>query len=224
MDKRILTEKELESMAKIFNYRGLPNRWKILENVFNIKYGDIIIDGGAFHGDMSLYFSKKVGRNGIVFACEANPNNIIRLMEFIRIYNLGNVELIPFALWDENKKMDFYFSEYPNAGSLLKEFRKVNIDTHTKVRTITIDDIVKRYKLNRLDYIWFNIEGSEVNALKGAEKSLKRFNTKLLIDTHKVNDNYDTRNDVVDYLNSIGYKTKSLIEKPGWIYSWKLYG
>jgi hypothetical protein len=50
-----------------------------------------------------------------------------------------------------------------------------------KVRTLSIDDLVEREKLDHLDFIKMDIEGSELAALMGAEQSIRRFRPKLAI-------------------------------------------
>jgi FkbM family methyltransferase len=69
------------------------------------------------------------------------------------------------------------------------------------VKTISIDDLVARYALSRLDFIKMDIEGAEMDALHGAEAALKRFKPKLAIAVyHKLSDFWS----VPQYLDSLG--------------------
>lgn len=216
--KRInITDEQYELMASLYNYRGLPNRWKILDRVFDIRLGDIILDCGAFHGDMSLYFSKKVGRNGKIYSIEAHPDNVDVLKYNIKRYRLYNVDVIDKALSDKKKKIQFYISNYINSCSILSDFRKVDKKKSIEVESITIDSL----NLDKVDYIWMNIEGAELNALKGAQTTLRDNDCKILISTHKITEDYYITDDVIKILESYEYKTETLEDKPTWVYAEK---
>jgi FkbM family methyltransferase len=49
------------------------------------------------------------------------------------------------------------------------------------VQTVTIDDLWIRSQLSRVDFIKMDIEGAELEALKGAEQTIRRFRPKLAI-------------------------------------------
>lgn len=215
-----LNEEELKSLSDQFEYKALLERYKVLERIFDIKEGSTIIDGGAFHGDMSLYFSKKVGKKGRVFAFEPLPTNSAILWEFIDSKRLTNVTVVPVALWNRNEKIPFYLSDYPNAGSPLKEFRKV-MEKNILVRGVRLDDILYTYGVDKVDYIWLNIEGSELNALDGMRGTLYQNNCKICVSTHKITEEYTNTNDVLKKLESFGYDARPLEDHPQWIYGEK---
>ena len=49
---------------------------------------------------------------------------------------------------------------------------------------VTVDDLVRRFALNRVDWIKLDVEGAEVEVLKGAEQSIQRFHPVLFIEVH----------------------------------------
>ena len=53
-----------------------------------------------------------------------------------------------------------------------------------QVETLTIDDLVAQKQLSRLDFIKMDIEGAELEALKGAEDSIRRYRPKLAISVY----------------------------------------
>ena len=58
-----------------------------------------------------------------------------------------------------------------------------------KVSTITIDNLVVEHKLHKLDFIKMDIEGAEMNALKGAIHSITTFRPTLAIAIyHQISD------------------------------------
>lgn len=52
------------------------------------------------------------------------------------------------------------------------------------VPAVTIDDVVEEQHLGRVDFIKMDIEGGEVDALRGAEETLKRFTPRLAISVY----------------------------------------
>ena len=122
------------------------------------------------------------------------------------------------GLWNETSRGKFYLSEYQNAGSLLKDFRKVGED-FSYARTVTLDFIIDKLKIPRVDYIWLNIEGAEVKFLEGAKNTLLNNICKLCISTHTVNDNYITTDSVINILESYGYKCEKVKNHEMWIYA-----
>jgi hypothetical protein len=52
------------------------------------------------------------------------------------------------------------------------------------VDAITVDDLVRRFALTRVDWIKLDVEGAKVEMLKGAEQSTQRFHTVLFLEVH----------------------------------------
>src|SRR4029434_5037763 len=57
------------------------------------------------------------------------------------------------------------------------------------VETLSIDDLVERERLDRVDFIKMDVEGGETEALIGAAETIRRFRPKLGISVyHSLND------------------------------------
>lgn len=70
-----------------------------------------------------------------------------------------------------------------------------------KIRTLSIDGLVEREQLKRLDFIKMDIEGAELAALKGAEQSIRRFRPKLAISVyHQLQDFWE----IPQWIDSLG--------------------
>jgi len=147
--------------------------------------GDYIIDAGGCWGDTALFFSEMVGGSGKVFSFEFLPENIEIFRKNISLNEkLGDrITIIPYALSD--KSGDTITYHYNGPGTSIKS-RKTQKKLHKNqtVTTITIDDFVKENELDRVDFIKMDIEGSELNALKGAVKTIQEFRPKLAISVY----------------------------------------
>ena len=98
-------------------------------------------------------------------------------------------------------------SEYsPSANELFPENKKV------KRRTNTLDDIVKLNGLPQPDLIKMDIQGAELKALKGAEKTLENCSNIIIELQHKeYNLGAALKDEVIEYLNSIGFRLMATI-------------
>jgi len=139
--------------------------------------GDILIDAGACWGDSSLFFAHSVGPNGRVFAFEFEPENqeIIKKNLALNPNMSGRISIIPYAVWDVSGEKIGYASHGP-ATSLLKEQ-----NLSQTAATMAIDDFISQEGIDRVDFVKMDIEGAELKALQGAEKTLRRFKPRLAI-------------------------------------------
>jgi len=143
--------------------------------------GDYVIDGGGCWGDTALYFAYLVGEKGKVYSFEFSPDN---LDVFERNLSLNpqladRVQVTTLALWDKTGVELNYIADGPSTNPN-KQWTDEHQDSQ-QVLTITIDDFVEEKSIKRVDFIKMDIEGSELNALKGAEKTLRTHKPKLAI-------------------------------------------
>lgn len=100
-----------------------------------------------------------------------------------RMSKYHNVTLYPFALSDVSGEANFYVSklngDFYGSGSLLapKLHREVHpdisFDQQIKVISISLDDWKRRYNIARVDFLWLDLQGAELKALRGCENVLK---------------------------------------------------
>jgi FkbM family methyltransferase len=159
--------------------------------------GDCIIDAGGCWGDTALYFAHAVGGEGKVYTFEFVPDN---LEVFQRNRSLNpqlaeRIQIIPLALWNKSGESIDYSADGPGTTLTIRQ------GPTRSVSTVTIDDFVKQESLSRVDFIKMDIEGSELKALQGAEKTLRTFRPRLAIAVYHQLDDLIT---IPDYLNELG--------------------
>jgi len=172
---------------------------KLSDRVIKASDGDIVIDAGGCFGDTALYFAHEVGKKGRVYSLEFIPENLA-LFERNMLLNPEldqRVKLLRSPLW--SKSGEQLFVEAKGPASRVVEFS--NQQDATRVETLAIDDLVDNEQLKRLDFIKMDIEGAELEALRGAEQSIRKFRPKLAICVyHKLNDFWE----IPKYLDSLG--------------------
>jgi FkbM family methyltransferase len=146
-----------------------------------VRQGDIVIDGGACWGDTSLYFARQAEH---VFAYECVPYNLAIFQRNMDL-NPGlasRITLISKALWGSSGAALSFFQNGPASHAAEKA-------TGLSVETQSIDNLVSERSLSRVDFIKMDIEGSETNALLGAEQTIRRYRPRLAISVyHNIED------------------------------------
>ncbi len=159
------------------------------------KQGDVVMDVGALAGETGLYFSNLVGDKGKVYAFEPVQDSYNLLVENLKRNHVKNIEAVKLGLFSENK--DAIISNGA-AGSSLLATNTTN--KGKKIRLVKLDDFVKEKNLNKVDFIKMDIEGAELDALKGGEQTIKKYKPKLAICVyHKGRDMID----IPQYLKSL---------------------
>lgn len=163
----------------------------------SMKAGDVVIDAGANIGMFSALASY---RGADVFSFEPVPQNQ-KLLEITRSLN-KNITVCPFALSDNNGKMNLSMEEEGNIGSFMESKKAKNT---FEVDCITLDEFVLKNKLQKVSFIKADIEGAERKLLFGATEILKNFAPKLSICTYHYPEDPSLLSEIILKANP-GYK------------------
>jgi FkbM family methyltransferase len=148
-----------------------------------VRAGDVVIDGGAYWGESALYFAHGVGPQGRVVSFEVDPVNVAAFGHNLSLNPglAGRIEIVPAALWDRSQETVTVRARGPGTA--------VTSEGEGRVPTESVDALLRRGAVDRVDFIKLDIEGAELNCLKGAEMALRTFRPRLAIAAyHKPND------------------------------------
>ena len=148
--------------------------------------GDVVLDGGANVG-VFVRFSLKAGAK-LVVAIEPGPENLECLRRnFKSEIEAGKVIVYPKGIWDKDDVLTLRVD--PNNSAADSVVLKTEGQTRSvQVPLTTIDKMVAELKLERIDYVKFDIEGSEPNALRGGAESIKKYRPRLSISAYHAAD------------------------------------
>lgn len=152
-----------------------------------------VVDIGAYIGYFTVLASLIVGHKGRVLAFEPAPDNFSQLKKTIQANGLNNVRLFPVALSDQKGTKPLRIATDPATHSLADSitsnfFTGRAKDTGKSISVImtTLDHVLKREKISNIDIIKIDVEGAELNVLKGMNNSLlKNDNLKIICDVHE---------------------------------------
>ncbi|HBE20261.1 MAG TPA: hypothetical protein DEG17_07890 [Cyanobacteria bacterium UBA11149] len=177
-----------------------------------LQPGDIFIDIGANFGLHSLYAAQLVGNKGHVFAFEPVPATLKLLKVNIELNDLyQQVTIVPKSLSNSPEtSVTFYIPPEEVAVTAALQPYSENVQT-IKVANVRLDDywdtINMPVKLIKID-----VEGAELEVLRGAEKLLAQCKPVLLIEVHGFalpNFNASVK-DLRNFLREHGYQERLL--------------
>lgn len=140
-----------------------------------LKSGMTVIDLGAHHGLYTLLASKLVGPTGKVIAFEPSRRERRALFLHLILNRCSNVRVQGLAVGDENTEASLFVVQGDQTGC--NSLRPPEVDSATspaRVRVVRIDDWLHKQKFQQIDFIKLDVEGAELEVLKGASKLLQR--------------------------------------------------
>jgi FkbM family methyltransferase len=140
------------------------------EGIIGLTDSEVFVDGGAYTGDTLLTFMKKTREKyGKYYAFEPEPENAARLNAKVGRLGFSDVSVIGKGLWNRAEVLRFAPSE-GTTGSAISETGRTSIEVDA------IDNVAPD-----ATYIKLDVEGAELEAVKGAAGTIKRNRPKLAI-------------------------------------------
>ena len=172
-----------------------------------IKSGDNVLEVGSNIGYLTQVFEQIVGHSGQVLVIEPTPESIFYLKK--NVY--PSTKIITKAASNFSGKGKFYMTNFGGfTNSLDKDYTKFkneehqktnNISSHTNSITVDIDtlDNICRKENFHPTFLKIDVEGSELNVLKGALNLLNSINGLMV----EISSN---KEEICELLKSYGFK------------------
>lgn len=170
---------------------------------YKINDEDIIIDCGAYQGTFTILASKLVGNKGIIISFEPDIDNYNKLLHNININDVKNVKTINKGLWSKNTELKLAVN---NQGS---SFFNENSLKSINVPVVSLDDQLGDLGIENVNFIKGDIEGSEIETIKGAKEILKKTNVNLAIASYHEINGAKTYFELEKILKTLGYSSKT---------------
>ena len=177
-----------ETFASVLNYKlsgklsylqaCTTNRAEDLKTIFSFGGEETYLDLGAYNGDTVQEFLQLTrGRYKKIVALEPDPKNYKKLTDFVRQYELKNVTCLQAGVWNdcgsleltgnggrqstfwEADRSGFATQNLSQTGSMKKKIKK------QQVTVVSVDTVLGN---DHADYMKFDVEGVEKEALEGA--------------------------------------------------------
>jgi len=146
--------------------------------------GQVVYDVGAASGFFAVIAARAVGAAGQVVAFEPMPTSADRLRHNIALNQFNNARVLELALGESGGAAKLAPGMDDDQASVNRSGDADQPAEAIDVRVTTIDDLVDKGALPPPDIVKMDIEGAEVEALRGAERTLSERRPVLLIESH----------------------------------------
>ena len=151
------------------------------DDIVRLTPNEVFVDCGAFTGDTVEAFINTLKKNAVqtfksIYAFEPDADNFTKLCLLSKKY--PNLHCINKGAWSEQTSLRF--ASEGTTTSAASSSGEVNVEVDT------IDNVLS---CGEATFIKMDIEGAELNALKGAEQTIRKYKPKLAICVyHKADD------------------------------------
>ena len=203
-----------ESIQQILYFMGY---YEAIETYFIsqlVKKDQVVVDAGANLGYYSLVMANLVGSGGKVHSFEPVPGNYSNLQNNIALNNFQNIIAANnLGLWHQQETLEFAIADETadNFGSY-SAGTKSGTGNSIKCETTTLDSYFAENSISQFDLLKMDIEGAELNALKGAMGVLEKFKPYIVLEVCEYTCKrfgYEP-NDIWNLLKPLGYKIKRI--------------
>jgi len=174
---------------------------------FGVQPGDIVLDCGA---NIGVYTREALTAGAkLVIAIEPSPKSIKCLQKnFKTEIEQSRVIVYEKGVWNREEVLKFNVSDVSVEDSFVTAvpWTKKTLD----VPVTTIDKLVHELKLDHVNFVKMDIEGSEQNALAGAKETIAKYKPRMAIATEHTDDHLQNSQKVVTIVRGINpsYQTQ----------------
>jgi FkbM family methyltransferase len=148
--------------------------------------GKVVYDVGAFHGLLTLFFAS---RAQTVISFEPNTQNHQRLMQNLALNGVKNVQVRNVGAGRRRETLKMVSNPLMPGGASVEESTVTGLlrASGTAVEEISIvalDEEIQDAHLPAPDFIKIDIEGWEIEALRGLDRTLTAYRPALFLEMH----------------------------------------
>jgi len=172
-------------------------------NNLSLTENSVVLDIGSNIGLYTIFFARLCPKLKKIISVEASPPNFKKLNINCKLNNVSNVSIYNLVVSGINDQIVDFYEEgaisstqekfLTNLGFSEQKLQKI------EMKTITIDRLIEKEKIDQISLLKIDIEGAEVEALNGASNALKQQKIKNMIIEYHSNEN---KNKILDMLKS----------------------
>jgi len=192
-------------------YRVPDMEWSLRNLYANGFRPKNILDIGAFEGEWTLMCKNIFSdANYLMFEAQESKANKLQLLKSNQIdFHIGLLGPV------SNEKSKFYINE--TVSSALPESAKEN-QAFVEIPMYTVDQVLSKKGIDKTDFIKLDVQGFELEVLKGAENTLKQAEVVLMeVSLIEINKGAPLIIEVMNFMNDRGflcYDICSIVRRP----------
>jgi len=192
----------------LYFYCKTDNSFGVLKYV---KDEFVVLDIGGNIGQTAMMMAKEVGDKGYIYSFEPYPDTFKNFKQNLSLNAAlsKRIKIENYALGLSPGNVNMYQDCITNSGAnrmVHGQLSKVKGFIETPVSTV--DVFVKNNQLNKVDLIKIDVEGFEMNVLKGAYKTLMEFSPVLFIelDDNNLKKQGSSAVELYEFLENMDYR------------------
>ena len=184
-----------------------------------IEPGSCVIDIGANVGFFTRGFARAAGKDGVILAFEPQtvPRSILTVASFFK--RNQNIQILPFALGETSGMLTLNIPfkakgsvgiNLAHGGDPEEMAERFTLKSET-VPLARLDDVLTRYDLGPISMIKIDVEGAELNVLRGAAQTLRTHKPVIICEIDGREHRFGGSSEaLVSFLAELGYLPFSL--------------
>lgn len=182
----------------------------------NLKAGEVFYDIGANVGFFSIIGANLVGSTGTVYAFEPDPSNVAKIRHNSQLNSFHNITILEKAAFHSSGEGQLLITEFPGSRTLTttakSSGKKYEKSPQVSVDLIAIDDLVESNDILPPTVMKIDIEGAELDALKGLRQTIKKFKPTIIYEVDdSLQNGYSQKKGKIDqFVQNLGYEIEVL--------------
>ena len=149
------------------------------ENMICPLAGDYIMDCGAYIGDTAQIFASRIGNKGKIYCFEPFEGNYERLVQWIETSGNEIAQAYQLAVGNQDENRVVSANNQVSMRANIRTCENEKNEVYVRKIDSLYGDIVKK-----VDFIKMDVEGEEVNALKGAKRTIASCKPRMMISAY----------------------------------------
>ena len=158
----------------------LHNTFKLVQRYKPNRTDLTVLDVGSNFGYLASVWSHSIANNGMTMAFEPNKNLFTCIEKTIEANNANHkFSVYNLAIGSKNEMITLNAS---NFSSNIHDMPST-IETY-QIEMVKLDDFVKLHAIEAIDLIKIDVDGIELDILKGAKKTIKQSSAIVIVETN----------------------------------------
>lgn len=166
---------------------------------------DVVLDIGANNGYYSLLCATIAKK---VIAFEPSPRDFFRLKENKELNKFDNLVIENFGLSDNEKKLEMLIANDYHSGQNTLESKfvyDISLKEKITIDLKPLDSYIRKSNINKIDVIKIDVDGHEMNVLRGAEFVFNKMKPRAVI-FEIVTEWPEKKVDIEKFFTNLGYE------------------
>jgi FkbM family methyltransferase len=196
----------------VFKEIFMEDFYEISQLVKKLPVNAVVVDVGA-NGGFFIYLLLSKLPNVKVFAFEPLSSNVALFQKNIQANRIleNNISLFQKAVTGARKDSIQLFTEATTdntvVASVFSQFHEEN-NSVVSVPAISLTSIIEEQKLDMIDLLKLDCEGSEYDIIYNTDPSVFKKINLMVIEVHEIDNERNNLNTLNNYLQQLGYRTK----------------